>query len=130
LDICVISISNNVHFRVCVASRLKNVLKAEEEEEHAAGVSLTHAALKQEGFSVSRRASNEEGSVLVGLPPDEWEELGRTTKNCGKNSGTRDLNKRIVEVHLDSDAGRVCINASTEGVGERRRPARDPRTEL
>jgi hypothetical protein len=74
LGVYIISIRNNAHFRACIVSLLQNVLKGE--EDHAAGVSLTQAALRQDGFGVSRRALNEEGSVLVVNPPDEWEELG------------------------------------------------------
>jgi hypothetical protein len=81
LDVYVVSVRNNAHFSLCVVSRLQNILKAQGEEEHAAGVSLTHAALRHEGFGVSRCTSNEEGSMLAVNAPDEWEELGGTARN-------------------------------------------------
>jgi hypothetical protein len=130
LNVDVVGVRNNAHLGVGIASRLQYILKAEGEEEHAAGVSLTYAALRQEGRSVRRRAANEEGGVLAIDPPDEWEELGGAAGNSGKNGGSGDLIEGIAEIHLDCDASRVCTNASTEGMSERRCPSRDPRTEL
>jgi hypothetical protein len=126
LDIHVVSTRNNVHIGVGIASCLQDVLKAEGEKEHAAGIPLTHAALRQEGRGVRRRSANEEVSVLAVNPPGEWVKLGGAAGNSGKYGGTGDLVERIAEIHLNRDASRVCTNARTEGVSERRRPARDP----
>jgi hypothetical protein len=130
LDIHVISVRNNADIGVGIGSCLQDVLKAEGEKEHAAGVSLTYAALRQEGRGVKGRSVNEEVSVLVVNPPGVWEKLGGAAGNSGKYSGTVDLVERIAKVHLNRDTSRVCTYAKMEGVSERWRPARDPRTEL
>jgi hypothetical protein len=119
LDIHVISIRNNAHIGVGIASCLQDVLKAEGEQEHATGIPLTHAALRQEGRGVRRRSANEEGSVLAVNPPDEREKLGGLAGNSGKYGGTGDLVERVAEIHLNRDTSRVCTNARKEGVSER-----------
>jgi hypothetical protein len=130
LDIHGISIRNNVHIGVGIASSQQDVLKAEGEQEHAAGIPFTHAAMRQEGRGVRRRSANEEVSVLEVNPLGEWEKLGGAAGNSGKYSGTGDLVENIAEMHLNRDTTRVCTNARTEGVSERWCPARDPRTKL
>jgi hypothetical protein len=63
LDIYIISVHNSEHLRVGVGSRLQHVLQAGEEEEHAAGVPMTHAMLRQEELRVSRHALKREVSA-------------------------------------------------------------------
>jgi hypothetical protein len=83
LNIHVVSIRNNAHLGVGIASCLQYVLKAEGEKEHAAGIPLMHAVLRQEGRGVRRSSANEEVSVLAVNPPGELEKLGGAAGNSG-----------------------------------------------
>jgi hypothetical protein len=119
LDIHAVSIRNNAHIGVGIASCLQDVLKAEGKKEHAAGIPLTHAALRQEGRSVRRRSADEEVSVLAVNPPGEWEKVGGAAGNSSKYGRTGDLVERIAKINLNRDTSRVCTNARTECLSER-----------